>query len=51
MKYLVCLFGHPFVIARNYEYPHPEAFKFAYTWIEFYFIEILVTIPNATILG
>ena len=51
LKFAVCMFGHPFLIARNYYYPHPEAFNLSYVWIVFYYIEVMVTIPNAMILA
>lgn len=50
VKFATCLIGHPFLIARDFYYPHPQAYSFAYSWILFYFIEILVFIPKAAYL-
>ena len=47
VKISTCVFGHPFLIARDNYYSHPEAYSFAYSWILFYFIEMMVTIPKA----
>lgn len=51
LKFLVCLLGHPFILVRQHYYPYPEAFSLAYSWIIFYFIEILVFTPTAYILN
>lgn len=51
LKIAVCIIGHSSVIMRNQYYPHPEEFRLAYAWIQFYFIEVLTFIPSTIFLA
>ena len=44
LKFIMCLVSNPIIMMREFTYVHPPAYNVAYTWVIFYFVEIVVSI-------
>jgi uncharacterized membrane protein YcgQ (UPF0703/DUF1980 family) len=45
VKFVLVIFVHPYLIIRNQFYPHPEEYKFSYTWLVIYMFEVFMMVP------